>query len=149
MAKSLLERFNEKYIPEPNTGCWLWTASCHEDTGYGQIHSGYGKKMLLAHVASYQLFVGPKPDGLELDHKCRVRCCVNPDHLEPVTRLENIMRGVGPSVTKARCAAITHCLRGHEYTPSNTYVRTKPNGYRLRECRACWVVRKEKFKCSA
>ena len=153
MAKTLLERFNEKYIPEPNSGCWLWTAAVHKTNGYGEIHwgDGHGKKMLLAHVASYLLHVGPTPDGLELDHKCRVRSCVNPEHLEPVTRLVNITRGIGPALTKVRCEAITHCLRGHEYTPENTYTRVKANGYRLRECRTCWGIRKNsrKLACSA
>jgi hypothetical protein len=109
-------------------GCWLWT-------GY-RLHNGYGslmangKKNTLAHRFAYELLVGPIPDGLTLDHLCRVRNCVNPAHLEPCTMAENALRGVGPTAVNARK---THCKRGHEFTPQNTYAR--PDGGR--ECKAC------------
>jgi hypothetical protein len=110
-------------------GCWLWTASL-DSHGYGQI--GDSGRLRMAHSVVYELFVGPVPVGLELDHLCRVPACVNPDHLEPVTRHENIMRGVNPDVQRARHAARTHCKRGHEFTPENTYLA--PTG---RQCRTC------------
>lgn len=76
---------------------------------------------------------GPIPDGMMLDHLCRNRACVNPDHLEPVTNKENILRGTSPSAMNARK---THCIRGHEFTPENTRIR-KTDGARV--CRACVV----------
>lgn len=92
--------------------CWLWTAV---------IVGGYGKFWLDRHVGAhrfcYELLVGPVPDGLVLDHLCRVRHCVNPDHLEPVTHRENVSRGVGPTAINSQK---THCKRGHPFTKENT-----------------------------
>lgn len=113
--------------------CWLWTGYI-ADTGYGQFASGHTR---LAHRISYQLVVGPIPEGLQIDHLCRVRHCVNPLHLEPVTQRENLLRG---ETITARNAAKTHCPRGHAYTAENTYVR--PRG--SRECRTCNRLRQAK-----
>ncbi len=88
--------FDDSYVPEPNSGCWLWTGVCNP-LGYGQIwirdisRLG-GWRKVSAHRHAYERFVGPIADGLEIDHKCRVRCCVNPDHLQAITHLENIRR---------------------------------------------------------
>lgn len=87
----LLDRFMEKVSPEPNSGCWLWLGS-EWGKGYGSFVIERGKGCQ-AHRAAYELFVGPIPEGLQLDHKCRVHICVNPDHLEPVTQRENTIRG--------------------------------------------------------
>jgi hypothetical protein len=118
------ERFWAKV--EKTDTCWLWSG--HTVTnGYGTI--GVDKRRVLVHRYAYELLVGPIPDGLHLDHLCRVRTCVNPDHLEPVTNRENALRGAS---FVAQQAAQTHCLRGHEFTPENTYVwRTS------RVCREC------------
>ena len=121
------ERFDEKWSPEPNTGCWLWEAGTNHD-GYGQFRSG-GERVL-AHRYAYVRWVGPIPDGLQLDHLCRVPPCVNPEHLEPVTCRENLLRG---ETAAALNAAKTHCVHGHEFTPESTYVC--PNGWR--QCRVC------------
>lgn len=102
---------------DKSSECWLWTGLQHK--GYGRYSDG------LAHRVSYEIHRGPIPDGLELDHLCRTPLCVNPDHLEPVTRAENMRR---------RAAAKTHCINGHEYTPENTYVMA---GAGYRSCRAC------------
>ena len=88
--KTALQRFEEKYIIDPLTGCWLWIGAINEN-GYGLFwHEGkWGK----AHRASYELYVGPIPQGRELDHLCRIRRCVNWVHVEPVTRRVNLLRG--------------------------------------------------------
>jgi len=103
--------------------CWIWTGRINVD-GYGTLGSRY------AHRVVYEELVGEIPDGLHLDHLCRVRSCVRPLHLEPVTQRENTLRGQNFCAVKARQ---THCIHGHEFTPANTYVRT--NG--TRQCRTC------------
>src|ERR1019366_4519713 len=87
----MLERFLKFVLPEPNTGCWLWTGGLNRG-GYGQFMT---PPCTVAHRVAYELFVGPIPEGLQLDHLCRVRSCVNPQHLEPVSQQENIRRGLG------------------------------------------------------
>lgn len=106
--------------------CWLWTAYTYPN-GYGQFW--FNGKMGYAHRFAYQQAKGAIPEGLEIDHLCGVRNCVNPDHLEAVTHRENVLRGNAPS---AKHAGKTHCKRGHEFTEVNTIVTS-----RGRMCRAC------------
>ena len=80
------------------------------------------------------MFVGPLPDGLVLDHLCRNRACVNPEHLEPVTQSVNLLRG---ETVNAAASARTHCINGHEFSPVNT--RISPSGRRV--CRSCGRAR--------
>ena len=123
----VIERFQSKVFK--TSRCWLWTGaltSMKPFKGYG-IFWNKGKKRL-AHRFSYERAIGPIPDGLDIDHLCRVRCCVNPEHLEPVTRLENILRGEGLNRPPA-----TKCRKGHKYTDASTYVY--PDGRRA--CRIC------------
>jgi hypothetical protein len=87
----------------------LWIGSIRKD-GYG--HFSIGKKILLAHRAAYQYFIGPLPSNLSIDHLCRVRCCVNPQHLEPVTTRVNILRGTGFAGINSRKEK---CSRGHPF----------------------------------
>lgn len=112
--------------------CWLWTA-CKNVNGYGVF--GLEGKPHLAHRVSYEMHVGPISKGLVIDHLCRNRSCVNPEHLEPVDQRENIMRGESPA---ARCAKVTHCPQGHEYNKENTRLY---RGYRY--CRVCDRQRKK------
>lgn len=108
---------------DPVTGCWIWQAA--------RVVSGYGRFTVggltrATHRVSYETFVGPIPEGLQLDHLCRTPACINPEHLEPVTNLENRRRS--PLVCENR----THCPRGHEYAAGNTY-----NACGRRFCRLC------------
>ena len=112
--------------------CWLWTGFI-ADNGYGGFSIGYSR--VSAHRASYELFVGPIPEGLVIDHLCRVRHCVNPDHLEAVTQSVNVSRGSNFNRDK------THCPQGHEYTPENVIRKTVDGG---RSCRTC-----NREKCNA
>lgn len=105
----------ERVSPEPNTGCWLWDGALNN--GYG--HMTVRNKQVGAHRVSYMAFKGPIPKGLDLDHLCRVPCCVNPDHLEPVTRQVNVLRGNTPKVSALRMTQKTHCPQGHPYSGDN------------------------------
>jgi hypothetical protein len=88
----------------------------------------------MAHRISYEHFVGPIPKGLFIDHLCRMRACVNPGHLEPVTTLENARRGDGGSNNRRK----THCTRGHEYSDENTRIkRNLKDGSFERVCKEC------------
>jgi hypothetical protein len=126
VPKPLVQRL-EAHVNRTDDGCWIWTGSIRPN-GYGQIAVDVDGRRLprQVHRVAYELFVGPIPDGLDLDHLCRNRACFNPAHLEPVTRRENARRGIKGILT-------THCPKGHPYDEANTYVR--PNGHR--GCRAC------------
>lgn len=115
-------------VDKQEDDCWLWTARTVD--GYGTFWMGYAIGHKKAHRLAYELLVGEIPVGLELDHLCRVRNCVNPAHLEPVTHRENARRGNGCS---ARFYDVTHCVHGHEFTTENTYIR----GDGGRFCRQC------------
>ena len=109
-------------------GCWKWTG-VKTGTGYGRILDG--EKGLCAHRVSYELMYGPIPPGMIIDHLCRNRACVRPDHLEIVTHKENILRGIGPTAVNAQK---THCPKGHPLSGANLHLDT--NGWRVcRECR--------------
>lgn len=111
-----------------DSGCWLWigTLASH---GYGRLY--VEGKDTYAHRTMYEVFVEPIGQGLTIDHLCRVRRCVNPDHLEPVTVGVNVLRGNSVSGINLRK---THCVHGHKFDDANTYMR--PNGDRnCRECR--------------
>ncbi|MER7447815.1 HNH endonuclease signature motif containing protein [Microbacterium sp. NPDC097977] len=107
--------------------CWIWQKSLQKD-GYGQI--SVRGRMKLAHRVSYELHVGPISAGLELDHTCRVRSCVNPQHLEPVTSVVNTHRGLDAIGWRRGGGA---CRRGHERTPDNCYTDSRGK----LQCRPC------------
>lgn len=109
--------------------CWIWIAG-KSDTGYGSFRFRGGAKN--AHTVAWTLLVGEVPDGMQLDHLCRVRECVNPDHLEPVTPIENARRAAFPRVGA--------CPEGHTYTPENTYIATRRDGSTFRKCRICTLA---------
>lgn len=118
----LADRFWAKV--EKTDSCWLWTGA-KISTGYGEIH--VDQSMKLAHRVSWEMASGPIPRNMTIDHLCRVRSCVNPEHMEIVTAAENTRRGQRDAV-----AARTHCFKGHPWTPENTL---QSNG--RRRCRTC------------
>ena len=114
-------------------GCWEWTRG-RDKNGYGFVTGGGSK---LAHRVSYEVFVGPIPEGLTLDHLCRNTSCINPDHLEPVTHRENVLRG---KVSRLRDFP-THCKNGHPYDEANTYWLRG-----ARQCKACAALRNRRYR---
>lgn len=154
-------RFHTKYLKHNNTtpinldglsidqidsltpeekGCYQWTdALCA--TGYGVIWVGGRKRTELAHRISYRIAKGEIPDGMHVDHLCRNRGCVNPEHLELVSLGENILRGRS---LQAQNKAKTHCMHGHEFSVENTIPKARPCGGR--RCRRCEKIARDKKK---
>lgn len=110
-----------------SSGCWQWIGA--KNQGYGKLRSR--GRTYKAHRVAYEALIGPIPDGMVIDHLCRNRCCVNPAHLEPVTPVENTLRGAN--------SVKTHCPHGHEYTEENTavYQRSGEARGKYRACRTC------------
>jgi hypothetical protein len=117
--------------------CWIWTATL--------IPRGYGRFWLdgqkLAHRVAYEWLVGPIPEGLEIDHLCRNRRCVNPDHLQPVTGRENQRRARVHRAPRSLRSPTT-CVNGHEYTPENTKIEPETGWRKCRTCRRALEKRK-------
>lgn len=122
-------RFWSKTIPGKN-GCILWVGRTNGD-GYGQFD--VNGRTIGAHRYAFELKYGPVPEGKQIDHLCRVRHCVNPEHMEAVIQRVNIMRGEGIAATNK---AKTHCKRGHALEGKNVYI-VKQGKYRSRQCRQC------------
>jgi HNH endonuclease len=116
------ERLFSRLIIDPETGCLNWTGTKTPE-GYGKISRD--GKLVGTHRAMYEMFAGPIPEGLHLDHLCRNPACANVAHLEPVTVKENVARG--------RNALRSHCVKGHPYDEANTGHRARGDRY----CRAC------------
>lgn len=121
------------------SGCWEWTSTRSPD-GYGKVvvgYRGHGRPVRrFAHRVLYELARGPVPKGLELDHLCRNRACCNPAHLEPVTRRENVRRGLLPAMLREKAAAQAHCKRGgHPLSGDNLVLQGPEKKFRV--CRIC------------
>jgi len=126
-------RVMSKVIIDAN-GCWVWHGSRMRN-GYGQI--SVGGKRIATHKYVYLAKRGPYDQALDLDHLCRNRACCNPDHLEPVTRSENLRRGNVGTWAKAVNGSKTHCPKGHPLSGENLYIH--PTGRRC--CRKCAAIR--------
>jgi hypothetical protein len=123
------DAFWSRCAHDPLTGCWLWTATISRD-GYGSLKWKInGRSTHGAYRVAYVALVGIVPDGLHLDHLCRVRRCVNPAHLEPVTPRENILRGTAPSARNARKVACSSC------GGALSFMSQEPQSWR--RCQAC------------
>ena len=108
--QTMLEKVLTKHRKDAVTGCWLWTDALNTN-GYGVVWDPAKQKQSKAHRVAYEELVGAIPDELPIDHLCRNRACINPEHLQPVTLGENVRRGVSPPAQRARQ---THCKNGHE-----------------------------------
>jgi HNH endonuclease len=112
---------------DKTSGCWEWIGS-KDLNGYGRL---YGTS---SHRLSYEAHIGPIFKGMDIDHICRNHACCNPKHLEPVTRQENLRRGIGIELQKVRANNRRACSKGHELTVENTYIRPSDG---VRQCRTC------------
>jgi len=142
LDKSLDKEFMQKRIDfdSSTAGCWLWTGKTTHD-GY-PVWGTTGCKTIYAHRFIYAQEIGTIPEGMTLDHLCRVRNCVNPKHMDPCTLEDNIARG-----DYDWRKYLTHCKRGHEFTPENTLLtlttgRNKTGG---RACRTCARVAQKAY----
>ena len=130
------DRIFANSTPEPMSGCWLWLGPL---AGNGYARFRLNGKNQMAHRVSYELFKSEIPTDLCIDHLCRVRCCVNPDHLEAVTIRENIMRGIGLTAQNAKK---TCCSNSHPYTDENTHWDAKGK----RSCEICRRTARCKYR---
>ena len=141
----LPDRIESKIERIPECGCWIWTGAMHRN-GYGKIKASNSRKVTFPHRVVFELVKGKIPDGLQIDHLCRVRACVNPEHLEPVTSRENLRRAGIIDALVARAKSIKQegvCSQGHSLTPENVY--TYP-GTGASHCRQCHAARQKQWQ---
>ena len=137
------ERLDRYSIPEPNTGCLIWLAQVDRD-GYGRVWLD-GKKRG-AHVVAYELAKGPIPEGLQPDHKCRMRCCINADHMEPVTPKVNTNRGIAAIVNSGQKKFVCDKCGGQLEVVSHRAARNGRKPHVERGCRPCRAAYMQQWK---
>lgn len=141
-SKPAVDRVLARVVKQPD-GCWIWRGALNEG-GYGIVQLGRGIGTDRTHRVVYRAMVGEIPAGLTLDHLCHRPACVNPAHLDPVTRTENTLRqwAVGKGNAGASNVLKTHCPHGHPYDEANT--RKDKNG--RRHCRTCERLRAQRWR---
>jgi len=142
LSKAIKAReFVGKCMPVPESGCWVWDGRL-SNHGYGVLAIGHGRTAY-AHRTAYEIFRGAIQEGLQIDHLCGVRCCVNPDHLEAVTSTENKARGQSRNAINKRK---TECKYGHPFNQWNTYLRWSGNKLIGRNCKICKALAFARWK---
>lgn len=130
-VEEIKDRLLQRMRVDKKTNCWMWQKYISPD-GYARTcYQRFFPNVTGAHRISYSLFRGPIPEGMVIDHLCRTRSCINPDHMEVVTAIENNRRGIYPTHTH-RNGRKTHCKRGHPFNKKNTIMVQGS-----RQCRAC------------
>lgn len=137
--ETALARFWAKVQKTDGTGCWLWLGK-RSPSGYGYYRE------YRAHRVAFVALGGHIPNGLQLDHLCRSRLCVNPAHLEIVTNKENARRGESPSAINGKK---THCVNGHPLSGDNLRTQVVSKSHTMRQCKACHRIHKMKSAKSA
>lgn len=135
-----LAYLKSRCVIDPQTGCWLWTGNKTTTGQYAEVR--WNGRTRRVHQITYALAKGPIPPGLVPDHTCRVRHCINPDHLEAVTQRENLLRS--PDTVAGKHARKTHCKNGHPYDEANTIIINAERGWR--DCRACRRAKRARAK---
>jgi hypothetical protein len=131
-----MERFFEKFELNPETGCWIWQDK-PSNQGYGRIQDKHPRRLIQAHVLSYEIFIGPIPPGKEPHHTCENKICVNPNHLEALTRREHLL---------AHRRNPNTCMNGHVYQDgSYAFYKTRSGG-QTKQCKVCQRERLQKIK---
>lgn len=130
-----------RYVRPSASGCWLWSGGITRGYARFNVKGADGAwQARLAHRIAYEIHKSPIPEGMVIDHLCRQKNCVNPDHLEAVTQMENVLRGTAPNAVAVRHNT---CQRGHPRTPETTYT-TRAGGVLCRICRQQWFAAKRR-----